>query len=848
MNLFSLSGFAVRRDGSPEDNVVEVRDTTFELAIENDVFNYSVTGFSAPDEILPNIELNNDADLNRAVLDGIDITDPSNDGEVLLGSVTTPQGTHVILVVFDEATNTDFIFPIGGDPLNQPSTIAQWEALDASILGGGQVTSGPFAPNQNIALTTFDNTTVSVLPDGELFEGTDGDNQLIGGDGDDTLLGLDGNDNLNGGPGDDLINPGDNVGGFLGFDGITGSTGNDTIDFSDIAIGFVGLNYSGFDQGIEVTIDGSANTGSIRDTGSGDVDTLIDVENPLFSGWTTGGLNITGGIGDDVFDVRPSGAQWMSIRGGDGVDTYIINGDTPERADGSDEVGAVRIDLSGGGAVDVNLETGVISNDGFGNAESIQGDAPVWELRSDDGNDRMVGTSNAESFRTHGGNDTIDGGGGFDRIRYEGDTDSAIVANLATGVITSSAGGVAFTDTVSGIEYVRGTEFDDAIVGNADDNLLQGRLGDDTIEGGLGDDTIEGDGGGSSDSLQSGDGVDTAILNVARADAVTSRNGDDIQIVSAEGTDIFRDVERFQFSDGTVSASDLFEGETILGDDGPDTLEGTLGDDVIASGDGDDSIDGGDGDDTIAASDGDDVVDGGDGNDSIGGGLGDDTLDAGPGNDILGGGQGNDNATGNSGNDALSGGPGGDFLFGGEGNDTIGGSFGNDTIFGEAGDDSLGGGTGQDNINGDAGHDSVGGGEGDDSILGGEGNDFLAGGGRNDRIDGGTGDDTINGGDGDDLMTGGAGADVFVFNFFKEQDEDVITDYEDGVDSFLIRTVNIDTEEVNITNGGNGLQGFVDALGITDTALGAQMNIDGHLVLIEGVAAADLTVDDFQFI
>ncbi|SFO43714.1 hypothetical protein SAMN04487859_1571, partial [Roseovarius lutimaris] len=129
-----------------------------------------------------------------------------------------------------------------------------------------------------------------------------------------------------------------------------------------------------------------------------------------------------------------------------------------------------------------------------------------------------------------------------------------------------------------------------------------------------------------------------------------------------------------------------------------------------------------------------------------------------------------------------------------------------------------------------------------------DGNDFLAGGGRNDVIDGGLGDDTINGGDGDDAMTGGEGADVFVFNFFKNGDDDVITDYEDGVDSFLIRIVNPNTDEANIDNGGNGLQGFVDALNITDTAAGAQMDIGGHLVTVEGMAAADLTLDDFAFI
>ncbi|MBS4009339.1 MAG: calcium-binding protein, partial [Roseovarius sp.] len=159
-----------------------------------------------------------------------------------------------------------------------------------------------------------------------------------------------------------------------------------------------------------------------------------------------------------------------------------------------------------------------------------------------------------------------------------------------------------------------------------------------------------------------------------------------------------------------------------------------------------------------------------------------------------------------------------------------------------------GGGTGQDTIDAGAGDDRVGGGEGDDSIQGGAGNDFLAGGGRNDTIDGGTGADTINGGAGNDRMTGGAGADQFVFSAFNEGETDVITDFQDRIDRLFIRIINPDTGETNITNGNAGLSGFVAALGILDTAAGAQLNVNGHQVLIEGIAAADLTVDDFQFL
>jgi Ca2+-binding RTX toxin-like protein len=288
--------------------------------------------------------------------------------------------------------------------------------------------------------------------------------------------------------------------------------------------------------------------------------------------------------------------------------------------------------------------------------------------------------------------------------------------------------------------------------------------------------------------------------------------------------------------------------DTLSGLDGDDRLEGRGGNDQLSGGAGDDTLDGGDGDDRISASDGNDIVFGGPGNDNIGGGLGNDTIDGGDGDDIIGGGFGADSITGGNGNDVVAGGADNDTLSGGDGNDSMSGSFGNDLIFGGAGNDDIGGGTGRDTIDAGAGDDRVGGGEGDDDISGGDGNDFLAGGGRDDIIDGGTGDDTINAGAGNDVITGGAGADVFVFSSFFDGEADVITDFEDGIDSFFIRRFDPDTGFENINNGGNGLAGFVTAMNIIDTDAGAQMTVNGNTILVEGITAAQLTLDDFTFL
>ncbi len=299
--------------------------------------------------------------------------------------------------------------------------------------------------------------------------------------------------------------------------------------------------------------------------------------------------------------------------------------------------------------------------------------------------------------------------------------------------------------------------------------------------------------------------------------------------------------------DGTAGDDSLTGGngpDTIVSGAGDDSILGGSGDDQLFAQDGNDTVDGGSGDDNIGMSSGNDVAFGGPGNDLMGGGTGDDVMDGGEGNDFMGGGQGNDTVDGRAGNDVVNGGPGDDSLIGGDGNDTMGGSFGADTLRGGAGNDDMGGGAGQDVIAAGAGNDSVGGGEANDVISGDAGNDFLAGGGRDDRIDGGTGDDSINGGDGDDTMSGGTGSDQFIFNTFNPADEDLILDFQDGLDA--IRMTGIENAP------GTGLQGRVDALNIEDSLIDGQsgvvMTYEGHVIRVIGVSAAALGVEDFVFV
>ena len=169
---------------------------------------------------------------------------------------------------------------------------------------------------------------------------------------------------------------------------------------------------------------------------------------------------------------------------------------------------------------------------------------------------------------------------------------------------------------------------------------------------------------------------------------------------------------------------------------------------IIAGTENNDSIDGTVNGEIINTFGGKDTVRGFAGNDTINGGLEQDTL------------------RGNAGDDLLEGEQGFDLLFGDRGNDTLIGGLGGDTLKGGADDDLL---------QGNSGFDVLFGNNGNDTLLGGNGNDKLRGDGGRDRLEGGIGNDHL---------LGGAGADLFVLR--AGEGNDVIADYFDGIDRFVL--------------------------------------------------------------
>lgn len=189
-------------------------------------------------------------------------------------------------------------------------------------------------------------------------------------------------------------------------------------------------------------------------------------------------------------------------------------------------------------------------------------------------------------------------------------------------------------------------------------------------------------------------------------------------------------------------------------------------------------------------------------------------------NHLLGNG-GRDRIHGRGGDDDMDGGEGKDRLFGGAGDDTIEGGDGHDMIKGGVGDDSVSGGAGNERLFGNKGRDHLSGDEGKDRIKGGAGDDVL---------DGGTEDDRLFGGAGNDTLTGGEGADRFVFK--ENEGDDVITDFEIGIDLIVLDT---DVEE-----------SFAD-LSLSQSGSDAVLTYSGGTITLTDVDAASLTADSFDF-
>ncbi|MDO6482677.1 calcium-binding protein [Shimia thalassica] len=632
-------------------------------------------------------------------------------------------------------------------------------------------------------------------------------------------------DILYSGAGNDTIVPGQNS----DYDFIVGSQGNDTLDFTgasgssfyEISYGYVpGLGNA--QPSITVDIDVDQNTGTV--TGPGFVDTLVNIQDAVHDAY---GFYLTGTVGRDTFNFNASEGSWWNFRGGEGVDTYTIQTDVNGRLSFHRGVE----DNPSQGLV-VNMNTGVVSNDGYGNREQINflGGTGRVEIRATDFGDSLTGSDARESFIGEQGNDTIDGGGGVDRVRYDRSGVGSVEVDLAAGRVTGTWDGHSFTDTLLNIENVSGSYFADTMIGSSGEDTLYGSSGNDNIVGGegrdhlyggTGDDTLDGSqGGGYGDYISpytgantiignaqlwmDGNGIDISYYNVnGSGGLVITQGADGSGTVTSNVLGVVNDTYTYGHVLSGTHDDDAFVGATTdsgqislwNGQGGNDTFTGSAGIDGLFYRD-DDSRDGETGVEIIFSGVGaGTAIDPHGDTDSFTGIEGAIASDF---NDVVRGSSADERFVGEAGNDLLVGNGGRDTLEGGDGNDTLNGGDGDDEIIGGtsendirdvvyagAGNDDIDGGYGNDELRGDAGNDTIAGGFGADTVIGGTGNDTLTGSAFADQMFGSDGDDFVNGGFGHDLLNGGAGADRFYHIGIADHGSDWVQDYDAAAGDIL---------------------------------------------------------------
>ena len=228
---------------------------------------------------------------------------------------------------------------------------------------------------------------------------------------------------------------------------LTGNAGNDTIDGG---LGSDTVVFAGNRAAYTITWNGRI--GQV--TGPDGTDTITNVEFLAFDDMTiaaapTGGLMVSGDITSETIN------------------------------------GTASVDVIGG----------------MGGNDTINGLAGNDTLNGGSGNDAVNGGDDNDILIGGLGNDVLNGGNGTDLADYSG-AGAAVTVNLTTGQATGGAG----NDTLSALEDITGTIYNDTLTGDNNANIIRGGGGIDTINGGGGDDTLyagaPGEGGGADDIIK----------------------------------------------------------------------------------------------------------------------------------------------------------------------------------------------------------------------------------------------------------------------------------------------------------------------------------------------------------
>lgn len=446
-----------------------------------------------------------------------------------------------------------------------------------------------------------------------------------------------------------------------------GEAGNDTL------VGNGGMDWASYsDSPAGITVDLRKSSNQVSD-GWGGIDSLQGIE------------GIRGSYADDVMrgsDALTVNEVFKGMQGADSMD----GGQGFNIASFVQDVQGVTVWLEassrkvapGVGVAD-KVQAGFtgVALDGWGDIDQL---ANIEGVEGSLFNDLIVGNADSNHLDGRKGNDTLDGGAGFDWAEFN-NAEGAVTVNLATQSASDGDGG---TDRLLNMEGVLGSLQNDQVSGDGLANILDGNGGNDTLDGSGGDDVLKGQ-----------DGNDVLISGMGR-DYLLGGNGTDTLKLTPSGTwsGSYWAQNDFLVATGVQTAShkmtplsglNRFESVSNGGAD-YDTLELTTGNDALAL------------DDILTQMNSEAAAE-------LGRVVDIELINAGDGNDMVDLSSTRFNSTGikvdgGAGNDVLWGGVGADQLLGGTGNDVLLGATGNDTLTGGAGADSFlfAAGSGQDTI------------------------------------------------------------------------------------------------------------------------------------------------------
>jgi Ca2+-binding RTX toxin-like protein len=527
---------------------------------------------------------------------------------------------------------------------------------------------------------------------------------------------------LDGQGGNDTVSTG------AGFSRMTGGPGSDSL-----------VHSGNFDE----LFDQFSGTTTLTDTGM-----TTGADTDTFSGPTFSTVRLTGSAGNDDVDVSTF-ARLAVADGGGGHDTlvgggfsHILTGGLGDDSFVDTAAFPTSAELSETADADMTLTAGALT--GVGNdtltgihrarLEGGAGDHTIdastfpaspgdsVDLDGGAGNDTVRGGPGNNAFAPEPGDDSLVGGGGFNRLRGTRPAGSVTLTNTAftatllgddtiSGFGDASVAGSAGPDTMdasaftgSGGVWFSGRAGADSLVGSTRDDTFVAEDGVDTVRALAGHDTIfDLDNVPGADSFM-GDGGDDTLWGEGNNETLDGGTGFDRAEAERLGPTITLTNTSITSPSNTISISAI-ERVKLRGDSLPTDIDA-----IQFTGSGGVEVDGGGGDDTMTGSAGarNDSIHGGAGNDRFDafgdfnftltnarlespGGTGLDTLTAVEGVSVTGGASANllDASAATTRTTTLLGGGGNDTLRGGALADSLNGEGGVDDFFGGAGDDTL---------------------------------------------------------------------------------------------------------------------------------------------------------------